>query len=711
MPFETDKSNGFKFDASELLKTGVYPEAFDRRIPFWETVDGVQYTEFGMRRKAGREEKHDFTAQGSGTDIRGLIATKEFNDKVAYIGDLNRIYSYRLSPSASGAVIDTVGTGYNLIKQQEATSWDKSVNFSDIRISSATISGGLCEVTTSTAHGLVAGSLVNIVGLTDSTGANVGGDNIVAVNDLVVAMSPNKFKFSTTSTGTVTIAGSPPSASAYIEFTETAWLDSFTVISGPFSFTYFLPTLWDEGVNEADQWDFETYGSFVVGAKGSTQPVIKKNNVNFNLFHNDQISGVNITNPGTANYAVGDVLTQDGSPSAGSGSGLEATVTEVSSGKVTAIEVTNFGSGYTSTGAVLTMNIPGGSPTRSGAVTLTIQIPDIDYDSVQAFHKQGPHLLAFNYSKGSTTYETSFSWCSADDLDVWVASATNTAGELLIREANTPIKCVAQLGNSLAVYTENQMFLVSYVGLPNIFGYRVALENGVGAVSPNSVVPVGRKNYGLCRDGFFVTDGASVQLIGRQSGMNEYFMDNASSGELAKVYAFDNSKENEVTWGIPINSSNISKEIYYNYKTGQWGMRTSSVTAYLARGIFNEALSADADGKFYYEGTVPTLVNQGVSAETRAHDLNNADKIKEISALRVGKKGAGSPTVSVGFTSTIDATPTYLDKDTFTVDDTFKSFPVRTAGRYIHLKVESSGANDDWELTDMVIQGRFEGER
>ena len=705
MPFETDKSNGFKFDASELLKTGVYPEAFDRRIPFWETVDGVQYTEFGMRRKAGREEKHDFTAQGSGTDIRGLIATKEFNDKVAYIGDLNRIYSYRLSPSASGAVIDTVGTGYNLIQQQEATRWDESVNFPDVQIalSGATISDGLCEVTTSTPHGLVAGSLINVVGLTDSTGANVGGDNIVAVNDLVIIMSPNKFKFATTSTGAVTIAGSPPSASAYVEFTETAWLDSFTVSAGPFSFTYFLPTLWDEGVNEADQWDFETYGSFVVGAKGSTQPVIKKNNVNFNLFHNDQVSGAVVHVDGTANQ-VGDELTQHATT--GSGNNLKVTVTEVDSGKLVAFEITDFGSGYVNDEVITLTNAHSGTKSQ-----IKVSVPDIDYDSVQAFHKQGPHLLAFNYSKGSTTYETSFSWCSADDLDVWVASATNTAGELLIREANTPIKCVAQLGNSLAVYTENQMFLVSYVGLPNIFGYKVALESGVGAVSPNSVVSVGRKNYGLCRDGFFVTDGASVQLIGRQSGMNEYFMDNASSGELAKVYAFDNSKENEVTWGVPINSSSISKEIYYNYKTGQWGMRTSSITAYLARGIFNEALSADADGKFYYEGTVPTLVNQGVSAETRAHDLNNADRIKEISALRVGKKGSGSPTVSVGFTETIDATPTYLDKDTFTVDDTFKSFPVRTAGRYIHLKVESSGASDDWELTDMVIQGRFEGER
>ena len=68
MPFETDKSNGFKLDASELLKTGVYPEIFDRQIPFWESVDGVQYTEFGMRRKSGRIEKNDYTAQGSSTD-------------------------------------------------------------------------------------------------------------------------------------------------------------------------------------------------------------------------------------------------------------------------------------------------------------------------------------------------------------------------------------------------------------------------------------------------------------------------------------------------------------------------------------------------------------------------------------------------------------------------------------------------------------------
>ena len=319
-------------------------------------------------------------------------------------------------------------------------------------------------------------------------------------------------------------------------------------------------------------------------------------------------------------------------------------------------------------------------------------------------------MLAFNYQESGVDYPTTFSWCSADDLDDWVGSATNTAGNLQIREATGEIRCVAQLGNNLAVYTQNQMFVVSYIGLPNIFGYKPALDGVVGAVSPSSVVSVGRMNYGLSRDGFFVTDGASSKMIGRDSGMNRFFRENASFTELGQVYAFDNSKENEVVWGVPLGSAKITKEIYYNYKTNQWGMRDSNISAYHDRGIFNEALSADTS-KFYFEGTVAALADPAVLAETKAHDLNNADRIKEITALRVGKEGTGSPTVSVGFTETIDATPTYLDKDKFTVDDTFKSFPVRTAGRYIHLKVESNGANDDWELTDMVIQGRFEGER
>ena len=692
MPFETDKGGGFKIDASDLLKTGVYPERFDRQIPFWETVNGVQYTEFGMRRKAGRELVHDYkiAPQGSNTPMRGITATREFDTKVAYLGDLKNIYSYLdRDPITGEPSYNTVGTGYNLLRKSGGTIWDAGQT---INIVAASRSQGTLVITTDTPHGLISGINITLAGI-----AGLG------VNPM--AFDPNGLQVTAFPTGStlfseysIYIYEDIPTgdeiystAVATVELGETNWDDSGTT--------------WDEAVNESDQWNFETFGSFVVGAAGSGKPVIKKNNVNFNTFYTGNVSGATITSsdiPGI-DYVVGDLLTV-------TSGGIEATVTKVDTfGELIDFKITNFGSGY-SNGDVITFVTVG---TGSGA-TATVSVPDIDFDSLECFHRQGPHMLAFNYTKGAVDYSTSFAWCSADNLDVWGALATNTAGSLLIREAETPIRCVAQLGTGLAVYTETQMFVVNYVGLPNIFGYQVALEGSVGAVSPNSVVSVGRQNYGLSRDGFFVTDGSSVKMIGRESGMNQFFRDNVTANELAQVYGFDNSKENEVVWAVPINVSSITKEIYYNYKTGQWGMRDQTISAYLDRGVFHTALSADSIGNFYREGNVPSLDDPSVFAITKAHDLNDADRIKEISAIRVGMERAidsGSPTLSVGFSSTIDATPTFLDKDSFIIDDTFKSFPVRAAGRYITIKIESNGSADNWTITNLVVQGRMEGER
>ena len=700
MPFETDKSGGFKIDASDLLKTGVYPERFDRQIPFWETVNGVQYTEFGMRRKAGRELLHDFKAspQSSVTPIRGITATREYDTNVAYVGDLRNIYSYvledPLATPANSPSVKTVGSGYNLLRTSQGTDWDLGQT---INIVAASRSQGTLVITTDTPHGLISGINITLAGI-----AGLG------VNPM--AFDPNGLQVTAYPTGSpifseykIYIYEDIPTGSeiystavATVEIGKTNWDDSGTT--------------WDGSSNTPDQWDFETFGSFVVGAKGSTQPVIKKNNVTFNGFHSDRVSGATVTIDDTegTNYAIGDTLTTT-SPN---GSGITVTVTKVNAGKLVDFEITNWGnSDYVSGDTITFVTVTGSG---SGA-TATVTVPNIDFDTLECFHKQGPHMLAFNYTKGAVDYSTSFAWCSADKLDDWVGTATNTAGSLLIREAETPIRCVCQLGNGLAVYTESQMFVVNYVGLPNIFGYQVALEGNIGAVSPNSVVSVGRQNYGVTRDGFFVTDGAAINMIGNDSGINQFFRDNVSESALELIYAFDNSKENEVVWAIPFGSSVISKEFYYNYKTGQWGMRDQVISAYLDRGVFQHALSGDNIGNFYYEGNTPGLDNPSVSAVTKAHDLNDADRVKEISAIRVGKEGSGSPVLSVGWSDTIDGEPNYTDgrgrTNSFIITNTFESFPIRSAGRYITMKVESNNSSDNWTLTNLEVQGRMEGER
>jgi hypothetical protein len=740
MPFETDKGGGFKIDASDLLKTGVYPERFDRQIPFWETVNGVQYTEFGMRRKAGREELSE--GQETFTSLTSNV-TQVFSDMpfTIFVNPNYSAYVFYLYvkfdipfPGKKGDQIKLTGfanIATNILFTQTEKDWfeiNKTWTIDRVITTGAYANSVRIKIA----------DTYNDPDFVPVEKPDSGGEPEFPYNAYPTGWQVSDFvldggqtagyRSSTTSTAIRGITATREyedrvcyfadltSIKSYRELTqETALVGSgYNLLQSSAATTWDVGstswdaslgvTVWDSALNESDQWDFETFGSFVVGAKGSSKPVIKKSNVNFNTFHNDQVSGATIlsTNTGGAGYSVGDTLTTTVSPAGGLG--LTATVTEVSGDAITAFKITDFGSGYTNGDVV---EFSGGTT----PATATLTVPNIDFDSLECFHRQGPHMLAFNYTKGAVNYSTSFAWCSADNLDDWVGTAINTAGSLLIREAETPIRCVAQLGTGLAVYTETQMFVVNYVGLPNIFGYQVALEGSVGAVSPNSVISVGRQNYGVSRDGFFVTDGSSVKMIGRESGMNQFFRDEIAQSELSQVYGFDNSKENEVVWGVPLNSSSITKEIYYNYKTNQWGMRDSSISAYLDRGVFQTALSGNNSGSLFREGNTESLANPNVFAITKAHDLNDADRIKEISAIRVGKEGEGNPTLSVGFSSTIDATPTFLQKDSFIIDDTFKSFPIRAAGRYITIKIESNGSSDNWTITNLVVQGRMEGER
>ena len=112
---------------------------------------------------------------------------------------------------------------------------------------------------------------------------------------------------------------------------------------------------------------------------------------------------------------------------------VDLKVTEVGgSGEVLAVEVTDFGAAdYTNSTALSggTLSPAGGD----GNLTCTVTVPNISYTKVKIFKRQGPHMLAFNYTDANGDNPTKFSWCSADGLDDWVASATNTAGSQLLQ--------------------------------------------------------------------------------------------------------------------------------------------------------------------------------------------------------------------------------------------------------------------------------------
>jgi hypothetical protein len=110
--------NFFPADLTPLLLSGWQTNKFDKSIPFWAEVDGLQFTDTSIRRKPGKSLIGNFSSQ----PIRGMIAINEYDTKVLYLGDLNKIYRWKLDdPLVLNA---EVGTGYSLVERAGASVWD-----------------------------------------------------------------------------------------------------------------------------------------------------------------------------------------------------------------------------------------------------------------------------------------------------------------------------------------------------------------------------------------------------------------------------------------------------------------------------------------------------------------------------------------------------------------------------------------------------------
>lgn len=450
-------------------------------------------------------------------------------------------------------------------------------------------------------------------------------------------------------------------------------------------------TTWDFGIVKADHWSFVSYGEWAFATYGGT-PQVRKGAGDF-VGMPQGVTGIFVATAGTG-YVAGDALTITG----GDGTGATAEVLTVGgSGEVTSVGMTNSGSGFTTAPT----GVSGG--TGSG-LTCTFTICDMDVTTVNIFRKFGPHILGF----GTNVSGKEFIWCDADDPDTWVAASDNLAGQLEIRELESPIQAVAQLGPRLAVYGEDQLFLVSYLANDLVFGYQAAV-NGIGAVSKKAVVAVGRQNYGLSQQGFFVTDGAGFEYID-EPAIRDYFTENANKAQLSKTCAYHDEESTQIRWYFPTSAATVTGGVSYNYKSNTWSILTDTTSAGDERRIINFPLSGTEGGLVYKENSGNNDSDSAMVSWVRSKplDIDNADIIKELDSIRIGWTGQGL-TYRIGWSETEDGTITW---GSYTAMETgFPFHNLRTAGRWLHIELYSASLNANWEVADVELIGRMEGTR
>jgi hypothetical protein len=227
------------------------------------------------------------------------------------------------------------------------------------------------------------------------------------------------------------------------------------------------------------------------------------------------------------------------------------------------------------------------------------EIAGLPFDYAKILHRKDNHVLAFNTDLGQNHY----AWCSASDIDDWDPTAANSAGDNFIRDLDSDIVAVCDIGDSVAIYSRETMGLINFVGQPNVFSHRFAI-NGVGATGGRSVVPFGQMNAGLNKQGIFRTDGVGFQYVD-EPAVHDFIEEDINFDLGEEIKGYHNEDLSSVIWFYTSNAG-TRKGIGYNYVKGIFQKYTTPALVALERQVFPYPVAAI--------GNKLALFNQGQDA-------------------------------------------------------------------------------------------------
>lgn len=182
------------------------------------------------------------------------------------------------------------------------------------------------------------------------------------------------------------------------------------------------------------------------------------------------------------------------------------------------------------------------------------------------FMKKMNFMLAIGYGPRGTQV----GWSDADNIEIFTADENNLAGSMAIDEFNTPIRAAAGLGDTIAVYAEDQMALVRYIGAPYVFGQKTVFD-GIGAIGKAAVASDGRVNVGVSRAGCWWTDGVSNPRYIDEGFLADYLQNNVNWDQAAKTSVWRNDYTGCFEFHFPMLGSNVINEAWaWDPRTGGW---------------------------------------------------------------------------------------------------------------------------------------------
>lgn len=411
---------------------------------------------------------------------------------------------------------------------------------------------------------------------------------------------------------------------------------------------------------------------------------------------------------------------------------------------------------------------------NGGAATNFADLPNWDSTwraaSIRSF---GDQLIALNLQEGTSVFPTRVRFSDITTANTvpssWdAADVTKSAGFNDIVQMKTGLVDGATLGSNFILYSEDQVWMMEFVGGQFIFNFR-KLFSDIGMINQNCAVEVEGKHFVFGTDDIYMHDGSTYQSIADQRVKNFVFkgLNNTKRNRcfvqhnmlLSEVMFCYNSGDDYVAYP---NSDRCNRAAVFNYRNSTWSfIDLANITSGSLANANSVTTFANAAADLTYDDIGGSYLDQEDSfgknvvmvGEDNSSDGITSDKLYVLDLADEGSIGfpmdteankapflerqgldldeAGLPlsgykvitrlypqagtsntdkvvTFTFGATDISSLTPNYGADVTFNMETEHK-IDTRTAGRYVSYKMTYTD-NKDFRLSgfdmDVSVTGR-----
>ena len=632
------------------------------------------------------------------------------------------------------------------------------VSFAGSTLATNSISNKTCTITTTTNHGLIAGDMIVLDGVTLPGGTGLSNSDFEdKLFQVLTAPTPTTFTINSLNQATAVVAtGGSMTVKPYAsvgpalqtygygfgvgQYGGTVAGASVTTINngGPFNAAATSVILTDSAA-------FPATGTLLIDSELMTYTT--------NTVGTDTISVITRGQLGTADvtHTNGTTVT-NATDFTGWGSAVLASTTTLEPGLWS---LDNYGDVLVATianGKTFTWNssIAARLTTRASQTTAGFETTDNPVASrLTLISPTTRHLIHFGtcttLNDEDTQDDMFIRFSTIEAINEYDIKATNTAGSFRLQDG-TKIVGAVNAKETILVWTDNALYTMKFVGAPFTFGFEQVGTN-CGLIGKNAAVEIDGIAYWMSNSGFFAFDGTVKTL---PCSVEDYVFNDIDTTKGQQISAGLNNLYTEVTWWYPTQgSSYVDKSVVYNYTNeigqlalGNWYINNSSTsmrTSWIDSLIYPNPYATKYNNT--ETGTFPTVIGQTglgqtvlFEQETGTDQINPDGSTTTLTSfvqsfdfplqkdqgeiflsmrrfLPDFKVLTGNNQITLGITNWPSQTTTNSTYSPFIIDSSTEFVSTRARGRYGSIKIENINSGENWRFGTFQIDVQPDGRR